>query len=209
MALRIIGCIVLGWLFGGLNGAIIVSRVKLHEDVREKGSGNAGATNFLRTYGGWMTLLVFVIDLAKTFAACFLATLILPQMPDLAKILAGFAAQIGHIFPVFFGLHGGKGITCIGAVAIMMDWRVMCIGLSVFLLIFFLTRYVSLASILGSAVCAVLYMVFYWEQPWVWIIGIAMSALGIFMHRSNIKRLLHGTERKTHFHRSKNEEGAQ
>lgn len=208
MALRIIACIVLGWFFGGWNGAILVSRAKMHEDVRAKGSGNAGLTNFLRSYGGAATLLVLLIDVGKTVAACLIATLILPQDKTFAKVLAGFAVQIGHIFPVFFGFRGGKGIACAGIVALITDWRIFVIAFPMFLIVFFATRYVSLASVTGMLAMGVLFVVFHAGQPQVWSIGVAMAALAIFMHRSNIVRLCKGTERKTHFHKAKNEEEA-
>ena len=208
MALRIIACIVLGWFFGGWNGAILVSRAKMHEDVRAKGSGNAGLTNFLRSYGGAATLLVLLIDVGKTVAACLIATLILPQDKTFAKVLAGFAVQIGHIFPVFFGFHGGKGILCAGIAALVTDWRIFAIAFPMFLIVFFATRYVSLASVTGMLAMGVLFVVFHAGQPQVWSIGVAMAALAIFMHRSNIVRLCKGTERKTHFHKAKNEEEA-
>ena len=208
MALRIIACIVLGWFFGGWNGAILVSRAKMHEDVRAKGSGNAGLTNFLRSYGGAATLLVLLIDVGKTVAACLIATLILPQDKTFAKVLAGFAVQVGHIFPVFFGFRGGKGIACAGIVALITDWRIFVIAFPMFLIVFFATRYVSLASITGMLAMGVLFVVFHAGQPQVWSVGVAMAALAIFMHRSNIVRLCKGTERKTHFHKAKNEEEA-
>ena len=208
MALRIIACIVLGWFFGGWNGAILVSRAKMHEDVRAKGSGNAGLTNFLRSYGGAATLLVLLIDVGKTVAACLIATLILPQDKTFAKVLAGFAVQVGHIFPVFFGFHGGKGIACAGVVALITDWRIVVIAFPLFLIVFFATRYVSLASITGMLAMGVLFVVFHAGEPQVWSLGVAMAALAIFMHRSNIVRLVKGTERRTHFHRAKNEEEA-
>ena len=208
MALRIIACIVLGWFFGGWNGAILVSRAKMHEDVRAKGSGNAGLTNFLRSYGGAATLLVLLIDVGKTVAACLIATLILPQDKTFAKVLAGFAVQVGHIFPVFFGFRGGKGIACAGIVALITDWRIFVIAFPMFLIVFFATRYVSLASITGMLAMGVLFVVFHAGEPQVWSLGVAMGALAIFMHRSNIVRLVKGTERKTHFHKAKNEEEA-
>lgn len=208
MTLRIIACVVLGWFFGGWNGAILISRAKMHEDVRSKGSGNAGLTNFLRSYGGAATLLVLLIDVGKTVAACLIATLILPQDKTFAKVLAGFAVQIGHIFPVFFGFHGGKGIACAGIVALVTDWRIFVIAFPLFLIVFFATRYVSLASIIGMLAMGVLFVVFHAAEPQVWSLGIAMAALAIFMHRSNIVRLVQGKERKTHFHKAKNEEEA-
>lgn len=203
--MRMLACALLGFLFGGLNGAIMISRAKMHEDVRSKGSGNAGMTNFLRSYGGWTTLLVVAIDFGKAVAAMLLATLILPQNPVLAKMVTGFAVQVGHVFPIYFGFRGGKGILCSGAVALMMDWRFAITGLPLFLLIFFLTRYVSLASVITMLALIPLYILFFPNQPWIWALAAAMTALSVFMHRNNIRRLLRGEERKTYFHKSKNE----
>ena len=208
MVWRVIACVVLGYLFGGWNGAIIISRRKMHEDVRSKGSGNAGMTNFLRSYGGWATLLVVAVDAFKTVAACLIAALLMPQDPQLGKMIAGFAVQIGHIFPIYYGFRGGKGILCAAFVALTVDWRIFAIAFALFLIIFFTTRYVSLASISACVVYAALFVVFFWGRPQIWSIGIAIAVLAVFMHRSNIVRLVQGKERKTHFHKYKNEEEA-
>lgn len=204
MVWRWIACILMGYLLGSLNGALVVSRVGMHEDVREKGSGNAGLTNFLRSYGGWITLLVVVIDLGKMVGACLLAKLILPEQPDFAKMLAGFFVQIGHIFPVFFRFRGGKGILCSAALALMMDWRIFVIILAVFLILFFATRFVSLGSVMASVAYGICFVIFFAGQPWIWSLGVAMAAIALVMHRGNISRLLKGEERKTYFHKSKN-----
>lgn len=195
----------LGYLFGNLNGAILISRLVKHEDVRTHGSGNAGLTNFLRSYGGAVTLIVVLIDFGKTVAACLLATLFLPRDPLLAKIVAGAGVQLGHVFPAFFGFHGGKGILCGAAIALVTDWRVFVIAMPVFILLFFATRLVSLASLTAVACFGVLYAVFYPARPEIWIITICEAAFAFVMHRGNIVRLLHGQERKTYFHRAKNE----
>lgn len=195
----------LGYLFGSLNGAILISKLVKHEDVRSHGSGNAGLTNFLRSYGGAVTLVVVLIDIGKTVAACLLATLFLPRDPLLAKIVAGAGVQLGHVFPVFFGFHGGKGILCGAAIAIVTDWRVFAIAMPIFILLFFATRLVSLASLTAVACFGVLYAVFYPARPEIWIITICEAAFAFVMHRGNIARLLHGQERKTYFHRAKNE----
>lgn len=195
----------LGYLFGSFNGAILISRLVKHEDVRTHGSGNAGLTNFLRSYGGAVTLIVVLIDFGKTVAACLLATLFLPRDPLLAKIVAGAGVQLGHVFPVFFGFHGGKGILCGAAIALVTDWRVFVIAMPVFILLFFATRLVSLASLTAVACFGVLYAVFYPARPEIWIITICEAAFAFVMHRGNIVRLLHGQERKTYFHRAKNE----
>ena len=206
MAWRILICIVMGYLFGTLNGAIVISKLTQHEDVRKKGSGNAGLTNFLRSYGGWSTLLVIVIDLGKMVAACLLSTLICRENTDLAKMITGAAVQIGHIFPIFFGLRGGKGILCSAALALIMDWHIFVFAISVFILIFVLTKYVSLGSILAAVTYGTFFVVYFPTQPWIQGLGVFMAVLAIFMHRSNIVRLLRGEERKTHLHKSKNQE---
>ncbi len=206
MIWRILACIVMGYLFGTLNGAIVITKLTKREDVRKKGSGNAGLTNFLRSYGGWSTLLVILIDLGKMVAACLLSTLIYQDDPALAKMITGTAVQIGHIFPIFFGLKGGKGILCSAALALVMDWRIFVIAISVFVLIFLLTKLVSLGSILAATTFGIMFAVFFWERPWIWGLALFMVALAIFMHRSNIVRLLHGQERRTHLHKSKNKE---
>ena len=206
MIWRLIACAIMGYLFGTLNGAILISKLTKHEDVREKGSGNAGLTNFLRSYGGWSTLLVVVIDLGKMVAACLLATLIYTKDADVAKMLTGTFVQIGHIFPIFFGLHGGKGILCSAALAVVMDWRIFAIAFPLFVVVFVLTKLVSLGSIIAAATFGVLFVVFFTDKPIVWGLGLFMAALAIFMHRGNIVRLLKGEERKTHLHKSKNEE---
>lgn len=205
MIWRIIVCVVMGYLFGTLNGAILISKLTKGEDVREKGSGNAGMTNFHRTYGGWSTVLVILIDLGKMIAACLLATLIYTGDSDFIKMLTGTAVQIGHIFPVFFGFRGGKGILSSAALALVMDWRIFVIAISVFAIVVLLTNYVSLGSILAAATYGALFVIFFTNQPWVWGCGVFMAALAIFMHRSNIVRLIRGQERKTHLHKSKNE----
>lgn len=206
MIWRIIICAIMGYLFGTLNGAILISKLTKHEDVREKGSGNAGLTNFLRSYGGWSTLLVVVIDLGKMIAACLLSTLIYTKDADVAKMITGACVQLGHIFPIFFGMHGGKGILCSAALAFIMDWRIFAIAFGLFVIIFLLTKLVSLGSIVAAVAFAILFAVFFADKPLVWGAGVFMAVLAIFMHRGNIGRLIRGEERKTHLHKSKNKE---
>ena len=202
MAWRIAACIAAGYLLGCLNGAILVSHVLLREDVRSKGSGNAGLTNYLRNYGGWATALVALIDLAKTVLACLIGMWLLPADPALGKMIAGAAAQIGHIFPLYYGFHGGKGIVCAGAIALMMDWRIFLILFGIFLIIFLTTKLVSLASITAAACYAAAFILFYHNHLWVAVLGVEVAALAVFMHRSNIVRLLRGQETKTYLKKS-------
>ena len=121
-------------------------------------------------------------------------------------MLAGVCAMIGHMFPVFFGFRGGKGILSGGAVALMMDWRIFVIGIAIFFLIVVFTHYVSLGSILGATAFGVLFAVFFPEQPWIYGMGAVIAVLAIYMHRGNIGRLLRGEERKTYLLKNKNKE---
>lgn len=198
-------CVIVAYFLGSFNGAVVTSRLFFHEDVRTKGSGNAGLTNFHRNYGGWVTLLVIAIDMGKMVGAALLARFLLPGDPDLASMIAGFAVLIGHLFPAIFGFRGGKGILSAASLSLVLDWRIFVITLSVFIVVFALSHYVSLGSILGCIVYGICYAIFFPMQPAVWIIAMTMAFLAIFMHRSNIQRLFRGEERKTYLIKSKNE----
>lgn len=203
MLLAIIACVVIGYLLGGLNGAILISRAFHREDVRRKGSGNAGLTNFFRNYGGLDSLLVIVIDAGKTVLACFIGRWLLGSegsaMAQTGQMLCGAAAVIGHVFPVLFRFHGGKGILPCVALAAFMDWRAFVICLALFVLTLAVSRYVSLGSLAASVAYPFL---FWWRFPQNWaVIAIAFSlaALAIYMHRGNIERIVSGTESKFSF----------
>ena len=195
--------IVLGYWLGNINGAIIISKWLMKDDVRSHGSGNAGLTNFFRTYGGFQSLLVILLDAGKCVAACWIATDIInqPEYALLAKMVAGAAVILGHSYPAAAGFRGGKGIMCGAALAACADWRVFVLILSVFLVTVLLTRYVSLGSVLAAAAFAIGFLVFYWGNWPVCILADATAAFVIFRHRSNIVRLVKGTESKLNFHK--------
>lgn len=197
--------IVLGYALGNLNGALLISKILIHDDVRTHGSGNAGLTNFFRTYGGFLSLLVIVIDVGKTVAACLIAQALLGPYGFAmeAKMVAGVAAILGHSYPAASQFKGGKGILSGAALAACLDWRVFAIIFSLFLLAVICTRYVSLGSVLGGAAFAVSFCVLYWGN-WV-ICGLAVfaGAFVIVRHRANIGRLLHHSESKLSFHKKK------
>ena len=163
-------------------------------------------TNFIRNYGGAVTFLVIAMDLGKVILAGWIATLLCPDHAESAKMLAGVCAMVGHMFPVFFGFRGGKGILSGAALAGMMDWRILCIGLGIFFLAFLLTRYVSLGSLLGATGFGIGFVVFFAQEPAIYIMGVLIALLAIYMHRGNIQRLMQGTERKTYLKKSKNKE---
>ncbi len=201
MWLSVLLTVLAGYLLGNLNGAVCISRLLGKQDVREQGSGNAGLTNFLRMYGPTKALLVVGIDALKAVAACLLGKLLLAPYGYAQEglMIGGLAVSLGHDFPALLGFHGGKGVLSGVTVALLADWRCGLLALVVFAACLWLTRYVSLSSILGALSFAVAFAILYWQKPFVVAVGIILGLLIVFMHRSNIARLLSGTEKKATF----------
>ena len=198
MFLSILAAALACYFLGNHNGAICVS-LMMGDDVRSHGSGNAGLTNFIRSYGTGRALLVILIDVGKAVLACLLAGCMLePFGYGLeGRVLGGLCVMLGHDFPVLQGFRGGKGILSGWFVAFMVDWRIgVMIGV-VFFVVYFLTKYVSLGSVLAAVTFGVGFVVFYYDNLFVCLTGIFVSALTVFMHRGNIVRLVKGEERKT------------
>ena len=197
------------YLLGCFNGAVIVSKYILRDDVRNHGSGNAGLTNFYRTFGGPLTAVVILCDVLKAVAALLLSTAIFRHfMFDGANILtfskywAGVFCLLGHMFPCMFHFKGGKGILSGGTIAIMIDWRVALVVWGGFLILTILTRYVSLGSLWAGASFPFISWYCY-PDPVIIALAFACGGLVVWQHRANIKRLLSGTENKFSFHRKK------
>ena len=205
MWLRVLLTIVIGYLLGNLNGAFLMYKFLTHEDIRNSGSGNAGLTNFMRKFGPSNGIWVLVIDLAKTVLACLLGRFLFAPLGYAMEglMLGALAVSLGHDFPAFLGFHGGKGIVCGFAIALVTDWRCALIILAVFGIFLALTRYVSLSSVLASVAFGVSFVVLHHTRPFVAVTGVVLSLLAVFMHRSNIARLLKGTEKKATFSKFK------
>ena len=189
-----------GYMLGNLNGAVSMS-VLFGKDVRSQGSGNAGLTNFLRMYGPGKALAVVTIDALKAVVACLLGKLLLaPYDYSLEGLMIGaLGVSLGHDFPALLGFRGGKGVLSGVTVALMADWRCGLLALAVFAVSLWLTRYVSLSSILGASAFAVSFAILHWQKHFAVAVGIFLVLLIIFMHRSNIARLIKGTEKKATF----------
>ena len=194
-----------GYMLGNLNGAVSISTLLNKKDVREQGSGNAGLTNFLRMSGPKNAVLVICVDMLKAVIACLLGKLLLtPYGLSLEGVLiGGLGVCVGHIFPALLGFHGGKGVLSGVTVALMADWRIGLLALAVFALCLWLSRYVSLSSVVAVLACIVAFAAVHWQTPVAAIMLIAIGLLVIVMHRSNIARLLNGTERKATFSKFK------
>ena len=195
------------YLLGNLNGSVCISALVAHDDVRKHGSGNAGLTNFFRSYGGWSTLLVMAVDMVKTVAAAYTAGWALASFNHYREglVLGVVMVSLGHDFPALLGFKGGKGILCGFTAALILDWRIALVMLAVFVITFIATRYVSLGSVLGALTCSIGFGVIYYGDWAVMAGGIFIGLLAVYMHRSNISRLLKGTESKVHLiHRDLN-----
>ena len=195
----------LAYFCGCFNGAVIVSKYILRDDVRNHGSGNAGLTNFYRTFGGPLTAVVILTDVLKAVLAVWLATDIInapAEAVTLAKYWAGLFCLLGHMYPCMFQFKGGKGILSGGAIVLMIDWRIALLAWVGFLVLAVLTRYVSLGSVWAGASFPIATWFLY--HDWVLLLlGIAMGGLTVWKHRGNIHRLLTGTESKFSFHHKK------
>lgn len=186
---------VCAYLLGSLSFAIIVSKLTLGKDIRNYGSGNAGLTNAYRTMGAKKTLLVLLGDIAKGAAAVSIGMVLAGPV---GKLTAGIFVILGHMFPLYFGFKGGKGVL-VGAVMLaFFDWRVFGIAFVLFLLSVIVTKWISLGSILGAVSFPITTWVFY-HDPVLTAMALGMAAVVVFMHRSNIGRIIRGKENKFSF----------
>lgn len=195
--------LLVSYLLGCFNGSVMTSHFIIRDDVRQHGSGNAGLTNFYRTYGARYALCVIVCDMGKTVLACLIGGYLMHWVVGdwtLGLLIAGIGCELGHMFPVFFGLRGGKGILSGGVLVLLLDWRVALIAWGLFAVLWLTTRYVSLGSIAATAsmpVSVFLLMGYNWLYT---VLSAAVAALVIWCHRGNIQRLLTGTEKKFQWH---------
>lgn len=196
--------IVLAYLIGSISNATWISKRFFHLDIREYGSGNAGATNTFRVLGPRVGTLVMILDMLKGVIAVKLAYLLpyyaMPEhMTQLInfQIGLGLAAVVGHIFPVWYDFRGGKGIATLFGMVLTIQPLVALSCVGVFMLMFFLTKYVSLSSILAGVAFPLLLIFIFREHELVYkLFAIATALLVILTHQKNIHRLLRGTESK-------------
>lgn len=199
-------CIFIPYLIGSINPAILISTLFYHDDIRTHGSGNAGSTNMLRTFGLKAAICTLLLDFGKAAIATLLGRLLFGVW---GQAIAGLFVGFGHVFPIYYGFRGGKGVACFGIVALVIHPFAFLVILGTFLIVTIGTRYVSL----GSVMAAIMYpMAFHWAAILTktleyngpnMLMAFIAACLVIFMHRNNLKRLWHNQESKLDFSKFK------
>ena len=197
---------ILSYLIGSINFSIIISKKVAGFDVREKGSGNAGTTNMLRTVGKKAALITLVCDILKGVISILLALLIAKIAKEannsILVQIAGILVIIGHTFPIFFKFKGGKGVATAVGVLLTTNWQIGLICLIFGLVLIALTRMVSLGSITAAILFPILVLFIktnYIVEGNYFIYSLIIAVMVVFNHRENVKRLLSGTENKLSF----------
>ncbi len=188
-------CIIVPYLLGSVNPAVLISKIFYHEDIRDFGSGNAGTTNMLRTYGKKAAAATFLCDLAKAALAVLFGW---AAWGIDGGAIAGLFVILGHMFPIFAKFRGGKGVACLSMVILLISPLTFLILLVIYVVLVLLFRYISLASVM----CALIYPLIL-SAFGNYGLNVTMAVLStcfvVFMHRENIKRLMSGTESKVSF----------
>ena len=200
MSVTLLVIAVVSYVLGGVNGAIIMSQLVYHEDIRKSGSNNPGFTNFKRVYGlnaaAWSVML---IDILKTAVPVFASMLIMGYAYDSGQFGAQFAGlfcMLGHCFPVWYGFKGGKAFIAGFATIWFVDWRMTLIAMAIFFVVLFVGKYMSVASCTAALSCPIALFYLGYSNVWVEVLAIAAAALVIVRHYPNFVKLAHGTESK-------------
>ncbi len=198
MALGVITSIVFPYLLGSVNSGIILSRLLYHEDIRTQGSGNAGATNMLRTYGKKMGIATFVGDFLKGILGVVIGRLLFGL---LGSYIGGLFCVLGHIFPLYYKFKGGKGVATSAGMCLMTNWKVFLVLAVIFALLVYMTKYISFGSIMVYMLYPLLLskMKSPTDPSFAILIAFVVTIMGVVMHRENLKRIFAGTERKLSF----------
>ena len=203
--------VVFSYLFGSLNSAILVCKLLKGKDIRDYGSNNAGLTNVLRVFGKGPALATLIFDLIKGVAAVIICRLVVTHLMGVTFFgdskfigyLAGFIVMIGHIFPVFYGFHGGKGVLLAATTLLTIDPLTCALSVGIFILLVVITKYVSV----GSIAAAISYPIFtFIVQKFIFpypegvvpntVVAALIGIVIVYMHKPNIIRLMNGTENK-------------
>lgn len=196
-----------------VNYAILIGRWFAKDDIRDHGSGNAGMTNVLRTYGSLPAALTFIGDFLKgavsVWFGAFLLNLAFDPFPFWGYYLILIPGLLGHCFPVYYGFRGGKGVMVCAGMICVMDWQVLLVILGIFLIAILCSRYISLGSICAAVGFPVATLVLGWFRGntetlfWDTLLALIVGGIVFFLHRGNLLRLIQKTERKISIGRRK------
>lgn len=203
------GAVILAYLIGSINFAVIFTNIFAHKDIRSEGSGNAGMTNVMRAVGVWPGLLTFICDALKGAAACYIGKVVFDSLYVATEsrhflgvygaFACGVACMIGHIFPIFFQFKGGKGVAIsVGIFAICNPMAILA-GLGVFAVLLPTVKIMSVSSLTATVVVVVMSIAFPNSVASLWPQAICSLIMGIIIfvkHKDNILRLIEGTENK-------------
>ena len=197
MLLLILICLIIGYGFGCFSTAYVIGKAN-NIDIRNYGSGNAGTTNALRTLGWKAGFLTFLGDAIKAIIPVLLVRLIIKNdnYGQLLPLYAGLGVVLGHNFPFWLKFKGGKGIAATGGVMFAFDWRLGIAAFILFVFVVVITRYVSLGSLMISVLFPVWILILYPGNLHMLIVSLVFTISAFIKHRSNITRLLNGTENK-------------
>ncbi len=195
-------CALIAYALGSLNFALVISKLFYHDDIRKYGSGNAGTTNMLRTYGKGAAIGTILGDALKVVFAILIGNCIVGALFG-GGYIAGFFAVLGHVYPIYYKFKGGKGVVASAITILMLDWRVFLVVIGVFVAVVAIWRYISLGSILSAAIYP---MVTYAAaisdgRPAGidFLFALVLAVFVIILHRTNIQRLIDGKENKLSF----------
>ena len=193
-------CIVIPYLLGSINPAILISRTVYRDDIRTHGSGNAGTTHMLRTFGAKAAVSTMLLDFSKAIVATLLGGLILGQV---GQAIGGFFVGFGHMFPIYYRFRGGKGVACYAMVALVINPWVFLGILGTFIVVLIGTRFVSLASVMAALMYPLFMNAFASDKPGSVAMGVFAACFVIYMHRENLRRIWSNEESKIDFSKFK------
>jgi len=206
--LGVLTSIAFPYLLGSLNCGIILSRSIYHEDIRTYGSGNAGSTNMLRTYGKKMAAMTFAGDFLKGMLGVCVGRLMFGL---LGSYIGGLFAVLGHIFPCYYKFKGGKGVATAAGMVLMTNWKVLLVLLAIFVILVYMTKYISFGSIMVYMLYPLLLskMKSPTDPSIAILFAFVITVMGVVMHRKNLKRIFEGTESKLSFNVKDKEPGVE
>lgn len=191
MIIKLVVCAIIGYLLGSLSGSILTSKIFFKADIRNQGSGNAGMTNSLRVYGVGAAISTIFVDVGKSVVAVLIGMAICGFD---GLLVAGGAVMLGHAFPLYFGFKGGKCVICIAVVGSFISWQIVLIAVAVFAIMLMCTKIVS-ASSCSAMLGAIIASIFLRLELKSFLFIILACLFVIFLHRSNIIRIINKTEK--------------